>query len=113
MNARLRSDELVLQRDGVVEQVEFACRADVEDVKLRVQFGGQLHSFGRAFVARFGAPDDGVLADGNVLSKALFGACRIGTHSGFVLAVRGDKGGRLFEDALEHSRFIHEHVARG
>ena len=113
VDARFRSDALVFERFGVVKQVQLTRRADVQDVQLGVELGGQLHGLGRAFVARLGTADQRVLCNGHRLAVTRPGRLGVGAHRGLIFTVCGHEGGRLLEDSFQHRGFVHEHVSRG
>ena len=113
VNARFGGDALVFECFGVVKQVQLTRRADVQDVQLGVELGGQFDGLGRALVARLGTADQRVLRNGHRLAETRAGRLGVGAYRGLIFTVCGHEGGRLLEDAFQHRRLVHEHVPRG
>ena len=111
VDARLRGDALVFELLGPVEQVQLTGCADVQNVQLRVQLGGQFHGLRRTAVACFGAADEGVLVDGHMFAVALLRRGAVGPNRGLVLAVGRHQRGSFFEDPFEHLGFVDQHVS--
>ena len=101
---------LALERRGA-EQRELFGGGDVQDVQARVVTAGQFGGHRRGSVAGFGVADTRVFAGGDVFAPLGLGGGFGGLDAGGVLAVRGDEGGGVAEDAFQRSGCVDEHVA--
>ena len=112
VHAGLGGEALALERRGREER-ELLGRRDVEDVQARVMALGQGGGHGRRRVAGVGGADARVFAGGDVFAPLRLGGGFGGLDHGRVLAVRGDQGGGVPEDAFERLLAVDQHVAGG
>ena len=113
VDACLRGDALVFEFLCVVEQLQFFRRADVQNVQPGPKFVRQFSGLGRASVARLCAANQWVLSNGDMRPKTGLGCSGIRPNGGFVLTMRCHQCGGFFENAFEHRRLVHQHVASG
>ena len=110
VHAGFRGEALALQRPGCEER-ELLGGRDVQDVQAGVVTLGERRGHRRRGIAGIGVADVRVLAGGDVLAPlGLGGRFRRLDHRS-VLAMRGDEGGGVPEDAFERGFLVDEHVA--
>lgn len=110
VGADLGGDPFAGRRAGH-EQLEFACRADVQHVQARAMAAGQAHRQAGRLVAGLGIADRRVLVGGDVVAVPGLPPRLAFTDARGVFAMRQQQGRTVTEQALQRRQVVDQHVA--